>query len=254
MKTKSRLFILSFFPVFFVCSAFVRAESVLPSAELTIEKTVLADVNRLTVVIIPEHSEYDRDGHIWSGLRETICNKLHKAGVKIAAGVAGNILEIPELRFYIDVLKIKDSQQYVFRVQTSLAKKVIVQESSKLCIRAEVFKTDSIIREVLAQDMPSAVADAVNKQVDAFIAIWSDKRPVNVLYERDAQLKTAVKDEKADKKPEAQAKFIASKNGKVFHKPDCQFVARISAENLVSYDSKEEAIAAGKHPCKRCNP
>ena len=254
MKTKSRLLILSIFPVFFVCLAFVRAESVLPSAELTIEKTILADVNRLTVVIIPHHSEYDRGGHIWSGLRETICNKLHKAGVKITAGVSGNVLEIPELRFYIDVLKLGDSQQYVFRVQTSLAEKVIVKETSKLCIRAEVFKTNSIMREVSAQDMPSTIADAVNKQVDAFIAIWSDKHSVNVLYERDAQLKTAVKDEKADKKPEAQAKFVASKNGKVFHKPDCQFVARISAENLISYDSKEEAIGSGKRPCKRCNP
>ena len=48
--------------------------------------------------------------------------------------------------------------------------------------------------------------------------------------------------------------FLASKNSKVFHKPDCKSVPTISAANLVKYVTREEAIAAGKKPCAICKP
>ncbi len=52
----------------------------------------------------------------------------------------------------------------------------------------------------------------------------------------------------------AEYKYIASKNSKIFHKPDCSWAKRIKPENLVGYNSKEEAINAGKRPCKQCKP
>jgi methylphosphotriester-DNA--protein-cysteine methyltransferase len=48
--------------------------------------------------------------------------------------------------------------------------------------------------------------------------------------------------------------FVASKNSRVFHKPECSSAKRILEENLVVYSSREEAINSGKRPCKRCNP
>ncbi len=48
--------------------------------------------------------------------------------------------------------------------------------------------------------------------------------------------------------------FVASKNSDVFHRANCKSAAKISAENLVRYFAREEAIEAGKKPCEECNP
>ncbi len=48
--------------------------------------------------------------------------------------------------------------------------------------------------------------------------------------------------------------FIGSKSSDVFHKSDCRSTSSISSENLVSYKTREEAVKAGKRPCKWCNP
>jgi micrococcal nuclease len=52
----------------------------------------------------------------------------------------------------------------------------------------------------------------------------------------------------------SEHKYVASKSSNVFHKPECRWAKKISAQNLVTYKSKEEAIKAGKRPCKTCNP
>jgi phosphatidylserine/phosphatidylglycerophosphate/cardiolipin synthase-like enzyme len=48
--------------------------------------------------------------------------------------------------------------------------------------------------------------------------------------------------------------FVASKNSEVFHRENCKSAAKISAKNLVSYATREEAIQTGKKPCEECNP
>jgi hypothetical protein len=48
--------------------------------------------------------------------------------------------------------------------------------------------------------------------------------------------------------------FVASARSPVFHRPDCKSAAKISAKNLVHYNSRDEAIQAGKKPCAECSP
>jgi phosphatidylserine/phosphatidylglycerophosphate/cardiolipin synthase-like enzyme len=48
--------------------------------------------------------------------------------------------------------------------------------------------------------------------------------------------------------------FVASKNSAVFHKAGCKSAAKISEKNVVRYNTRDEAIAAGKRPCAECNP
>ena len=48
--------------------------------------------------------------------------------------------------------------------------------------------------------------------------------------------------------------YVASRNSAVFHKADCKSAAKISEKNLVRYNTRDEAIAAGKKPCQECNP
>ena len=40
----------------------------------------------------------------------------------------------------------------------------------------------------------------------------------------------------------------------VFHRADCKGAAKISEKNLVRYNTRDEAIQAGKKPCHECNP
>jgi competence protein ComEC len=53
---------------------------------------------------------------------------------------------------------------------------------------------------------------------------------------------------------EKQGQYCGSVNSDVFHKQNCSYVNQISNENLVWYETREEAIAKGKRPCKRCGP
>jgi hypothetical protein len=48
--------------------------------------------------------------------------------------------------------------------------------------------------------------------------------------------------------------FVASKSGKVFHKPTCSHAKRIKENTKVVYKTKEDAVAAGRKPCQTCNP
>jgi micrococcal nuclease len=46
--------------------------------------------------------------------------------------------------------------------------------------------------------------------------------------------------------------FVASRNGKLYHKPDCEAAKLILPANLQKYDTAEAAAASGKEKCARC--
>lgn len=52
-----------------------------------------------------------------------------------------------------------------------------------------------------------------------------------------------------------QAEYVMNRNTKKFHLPSCASVEDISPENKANFTgSREELLAAGYEPCKRCNP
>ena len=215
----------------------------------------LADIEHFMVVIEPPDAEPNKDGLVWKELEAKIINKLNEAGIKIMPGIAGNILNIDELRVYIDMLKLTDSQQYVFCIQTSLARMVNLPKH-RFHIKADVWKTEPAMQAVSVQTMPDAVTNVVLEQVEAFIYAYlaanpSSKRPSDA-NDISIVLKAQVKP--VAKSTAAKYEYVASKNSKVFHKPDCSSARRIKPENLTGYNSRAEAIKAGKRPCKRCKP
>jgi len=48
--------------------------------------------------------------------------------------------------------------------------------------------------------------------------------------------------------------YLASVNREPFHRPSCQWAAKISTRNLAGYDSPQAAIDDGHRPCKSCRP
>ena len=50
--------------------------------------------------------------------------------------------------------------------------------------------------------------------------------------------------------------YVASRRAKrfVFHRPDCQWAARIKEENLIRFETKAEALDSGYSRCRTCKP
>ena len=59
---------------------------------------------------------------------------------------------------------------------------------------------------------------------------------------------------KADAASRPTDGYVASKRSEVFHRADCKSAAKISEKNLVRYNTRDEAVQAGKKPCHECNP
>ena len=55
------------------------------------------------------------------------------------------------------------------------------------------------------------------------------------------------------KKSESNAPYVASKNSNIFHKPSCPHAETIKPENMIQFNSLEEAKASGRRGCKKCS-
>jgi len=208
-----------------------------------------------------EAQEAKKDGLIWKELLTKVESRLKEAGIEIGHPFYDRLEPMPlGLRVKIDMLKLKDLQQYVFHIQTSFSKPVHLTKDSTWVVPADVWKTKPKMQVISIKDIPATVTDVVLEQVEAFIAAClaanpPDKHPVDV--NNIAVALPIVPDKQTTplvKPTTATYKFVASKNSKVFHKPDCRWAKRIKPGNLVTYSTRNKAIEAGKRPCKFCKP
>jgi 2-keto-myo-inositol isomerase len=99
---------------------------------------------------------------------------------------------------------------------------------------------------------------AVNKAIGGSYSVAANAPARQASYGRTSETDSLTTTEKqiqpAAKSAVAEYKFVASRSSRVFHKSDCRWAKRIKPDNLVVYNSKDEAIKAGKRPCKVCNP
>jgi hypothetical protein len=166
---------------------------------------------------------------------------------------------VPEFHIEVDFLNLPDTDQCVFRLQTSFSKSAQLDGGPKAIMKADVWKDEPIMRLVASKDLIESVIADVNWQTRAFIGSWSAARAAgkksDVSQTKPQSRKTtAEKDTKPAKQQAVESTFVASRNSDVFHKANCSSAKRISANNLVNYATRDEAITAGKKPCERCNP
>ena len=217
---------------------------------------VLAGIEELSVILTVADSEPNTDVLKRANIKAEVISRLYDAGFKIGRSSA----DAPELNIKLTVLKFESIEQYVVSVRTSLARSVIlVNGDERLSVIADVWKMDSGIRIIAAERIVDEVSAIVREQVQTFIAACPpmasvEKKP-DVNQPRSQSRKASVeKNTKPVKQQAVEAIFVASKNSQVFHKADCPSAKRISPNNLVSYATRDEAIAAGKRPCEHCNP
>jgi len=86
--------------------------------------------------------------------------------------------------------------------------------------------------------------------------IWGDPE----LTQKYLRLKSKWGQYRSQEKPppatvqDKEWNYVASKNSKVFHRPDCESAKKIAPGNLIGFKSREEAINSGRRPCKVCKP
>jgi len=217
-------------------------------------------IEKLDVAVLRYGAWPEKDVSFFRQLETDVKEKLHKAGIKLETPTTDNILTISELRIYISTLSLENSQQYVFHIRTALARAVCLKDKQNPVFKADLWQAAPVMQAVLTENMPVRITELVAEQVDGFIDIYKatnppGKQPLNAgINQIDSSTAPNKQIEKNPNSTITGYKYVASSSSTVFHKPDCRWAGNISKENLVTYQSREEAIKAGKRPCKTCNP
>lgn len=268
MKTQKYRLICGVLVVILSVTASVRPEPIREADEHTLlgnANPFLTGIDRLYAVILPLDAESNKESAVWERLQIKIEQKLNEAGIKIVSVPVFDsglrAYDIPELRVYIDMLKSAEHQQYIFRIQTSLARAVCLTEKDSLLFKADVWRVAPSMQAVSDESMPATVTDVVLEQIEEFVHAYlvANQQPAQPADEakRKAPVPLVTRKEPTRsplRSSVAEYKYVASKNSKVFHNPECQWAEKIRPENLVGYNSRDEAIRAGRRPCKTCNP
>lgn len=188
------------------------------------------------------------DGIDLNFLKKTIAVKLDRSGLSIAPADHLSDFDNPGIRVNIDILNFGSAGRYVFRVRTSVSVCILIEKDPAKYFTDEVWSRSSTFSISDGFSIGEAVHNVSLKQLNAFVLDFnyangnpaSTEQNTTVQAQKNRVIVPAVPNQK----------FIASKNSRVFHKPDCSSVKSISDKNLVYYKNREEAIQSGKRPCK----
>ena len=215
-------------------------------------------IEKLHVVVLQYDNTPENDVQFWKQLEANAKEKLHRAGIESETPTADNILSISELRIYISTLSLEDLHQYVFHIRTALARAVCLKDKRNPVFKSDIWQATPVMQTVSVENMRDKVTEVVLEQVQSFIhthaatKLAAKQSSEAIISESDSPA-TPESQTKTDTESTA-TRFWASKSSTIFHKPECRWAKNISAQNLVSYTSKDEAMKTGKRPCKTCNP
>lgn len=260
MKTRIHTFVFSIAFVAFCIPVFGQVEFY-PAADKnlrTVPDPALAEIKLINVTIVPPDTEQIKDNLHLKELKGKIEQKLQKAKINVfipKEGVRYRLPIISNLKVHIGMLKFVDSEKYVFLIQTSLSRLVNLAVSQTHSFRTDVWKTHPAMQAASLQNMPAEVTNVVLQQVETFIHAYLVANPQGAKTDSNVSQIAPKQQAKLAAKPAvAKYEYVASKNSKVFHKPECSSAKRILPKNLVGYNSRDEALKAGKRPCKLCKP
>ena len=262
MKTKKYYLILAVVTGILCIPALGRIEFY-PSAEESshiVPNPALVEVKLIKVTIVPTDIVLKKGIFDRQELKFEVERKLKKAGLNVFIPKEGVVYRLPvisDLKVRMEMFKFADSEEYVCRIQTSLSRLVNLPVKQSWSFRTDVWKTEPAMQAVSVQTMPAAVTNVVLEQVEAFITAYLLANPKGgePADANDITVVTPSKPTKPVAKPAVVGyKYVASKNSKVFHRPDCQWAQRILPKNLITYNSREDAKKDGKRPCKQCKP
>lgn len=227
-------------------------------ADLLIARNeALADVSQLCVALVVDGVDPRASDLETERLEAQTIERLKAAGIEHVDCQTG---VTPRLQVQIETIWLKDCNSCVYRVQTALSRIVTFADHRPLQVRADVWRLKPVMRAVPEPDLAAAVAEATLTQVGAFAGAHEAARRLQTnaadIGEGPAVVSAGARQDTANavSSDAGQALYVASRNSSVFHHADCRMAANISERNLVGYGGREDAVQAGKRPCKTCNP
>ncbi len=226
------------------------------SAKLNPRQASLRGANVMTVDVVCSQDVKETDLK-QQDIQDNIVKQLEQAGIKILpVQLWGTAPGRCRLKVLIKVYKPSDLDTFIYNLKVYFVQTVSLE-------RIPEAKIDAVTWELtwLAHGSRNKLTEAVPKN----LKIMTDN------FIRDYHLANKLSGELSDvnnrnnvsvTSPEGQIrtdiaaryKYVSSKNSQVFHSPECRSAKRIKPENLVGYNSRDEAIQAGKRPCKVCKP
>jgi len=157
---------------------------------------------------------------------------------------------VPILRAAVDIVSLGQDGPIALYAHTSFARLVCLDGRSAPSFQATVWIADPAAASMQSSRWRDEAQKAVLEQVESFIAAWkaaaSHGGEARTPSSAPALLRSTVS--------ASQYPFVASVSGSVFHRPDCRWAQNIGGDNRLSYKTREEAVQAGKRPCKSCKP
>lgn len=272
MKTKTTLF--PILVIALLCSNLFGSNviSTRKASVAGLPNPALVGIEAFRVVVMYHNAALGRDDWIFTQLGATAEQRLAESEPRIAAmierGYAARYLNIPILRINIDKLVLEPTRPPAFYVQTSFAADITFVRNPSVFFRLDLWtRADTIQAESLQAEF-TAVTSLVNKHIEEFVSDFTqansliilrpDVNDFNNIPAQTAQQTPAQIPKEKPKTPvekdKVEYKYIASKNSSIFHKADCSWVNRILPKNRIEYETREQAINAGKKPCKKCKP
>jgi hypothetical protein len=217
----------------------------------------LVGFDDLRVIIVPPVLDPNSREAFWAEIDKKANEKLKQGGFRLKGRTN---LGIPELRISVDTLKLGDSGASVFSVRTSLGRQAILEEGSRQRIKPDVWHIGGQLKIAAPGELGSGlgkeVTETVLEQIDSFIVCHKLANPQGV-KETDPNSTSVRPRRPIDPRVSeitSQYSYVTSRSTKVFHSSDCRIVARIAPKNIRGYKSRQEAVEAGKRPCKICMP
>lgn len=120
-------------------------------------------------------------------------------------------------------------------------------------IGAAIYRTD-LTGNVIIEDNASNLTVALGSQYK-YVATQTIEttKPAETVVETTTPETTAT-ETTAPETPAQSGEYVGSINSDVFHYPNCSYVNSIHPENIIWFSSRDDAIAHGYRPCKRCKP
>ena len=214
----------------------------------------LIGIDAFRAVLLRSGADPTIDGLHWKQLKADVTDLLNQERIKLVAGPMDGIANVPELRVYVNLLKLSDSR-YVFRIQTSVARSVRLKEQDQPVFKADLWMLNAMFETVSADKMSARITEVALGQIKAFIRAYRTANPQGLPLSDTNANETNTNFTRTDTRPPmVEHRYVASNSSDIFHRPDCRWAKNISPENLVTYPNREQAIKAGKRPCKWCKP
>jgi hypothetical protein len=142
--------------------------------------------------------------------------------------------DLPILRATVSVLSQASDSPSVLHVQMSLIRSVrLIENRDEQLFAATVWSAEPAMERVSGVHWTDDAGRIVLQQAEDFVAAPRASSAANAV---------------------PASVFVAFRTNSVFHRPDCPVARTIRPEDLVTYKTRDEALAAGREPCRSCNP